>query len=178
MARTLLFALSLLCTPGVQAFDEPKKYLIVASPSTGKLLYSELPQHARAMNQSLQVLLETGLKFPQGLAVDHYRKQLYLADPGLKKLVSYPIHHGRSGELSLGQQNVVVDGVETRAVTVDGLGNVMFTEEPTQKKLCGSQLGKSRVVSTRPQRQCMTALCQEQLALLLASPRTTILLIG
>lgn len=80
----------------------------------------------------MRQLIGTGLQYPQGLAMDSYRNYLYVADPGLQKLVRYPITTGRGDALYAGAQEVVAQFVEVRAVSVDGFGNVYFTEEPTQ----------------------------------------------
>lgn len=66
------------------------------------------------------------------MAVDDYRKRLFVADPNLGKLVGYDIIHNGDA-LSVGKMWTVAEGVEVRSVTVDGLGNVYFTEEPTQQ---------------------------------------------
>lgn len=81
---------------------------------------------------SMEDLVTEGLTFPQGVAVDQVRKVVYVADPNLGKLVSYPLK-GNRGKLSVGAQKTVAENVEVRAVAVDGLGNVFFTEEPTGK---------------------------------------------
>jgi len=80
----------------------------------------------------MQVLVSTGLQFPQGVAVDDYRQMLYVADPSLGKLVRYKLQ--ASGDtLQVGKMETVASGVEVRAVAVDGLGNVWFTDEPNQR---------------------------------------------
>jgi len=85
----------------------------------------------RAEENTVTDLISEGLTFPQGIAVDQYRKNLYVADPNLGKLVSYPLKSSRRQPLYVGSQQLVADNVEVRAVAVDGLGNVFFTEEPT-----------------------------------------------
>jgi serine/threonine-protein kinase len=67
---------------------------------------------------------------PQGLAVDQYRKKLYVGDPDLGRLVAYDLSAGSDdGTLTVGAQQTVASGVDARWVTVDGLGNVYFSDE-------------------------------------------------
>jgi len=80
----------------------------------------------------MRVLLDSGLRFPQGLAVDDYRQMLYVADPSLGKLVGYKLS-AVDGSLKVGKMETIADGVEVRAVAVDGIGNVWFTDEPNQR---------------------------------------------
>lgn len=111
------------------------KHLIVSTPVSGKVAYLTLPSSgAPALDAgSMLPLIESGLTYPQGIAVDSYRQMLYVADPQLNKLVRYPLVHNGRTQLSVGSQQDVALNVETRAVAVDGLGNVWFTDEPNQK---------------------------------------------
>lgn len=132
----LLLAAAALCSTGAQAFGEAQKYLIVTAASTGKVAYVALPEYGGPAPSALafKTLIDQGLTFPQGIAVDEYRQKLYVADPNLGKLVRYDLHH-HGDSLSVSKQHVVAENVEVRAVAVDGLGNVFFTEEPTQRIL-------------------------------------------
>jgi len=80
----------------------------------------------------MRVLINQGLTFPQGLAVDEYRQVLYVADPGLGKLVRFPLSNS-NGALAAGNMETVATGVEVRSVSVDGVGNVWFTDESQQR---------------------------------------------
>lgn len=128
------FALIVCCGRGALAFGEGQKYLIVSSPSTSRIAYLKLPVSGApaTFGQPMKTLISTGLTFPQGIAVDQHRRKLYVADPNLGKLVSYNIQHDRDG-LAVDAMSTVAEGVEVRGVAVDGLGNVFFTEEPTQR---------------------------------------------
>jgi len=82
--------------------------------------------------EKMRVLIDKGLKYPQGIAVDDYREFLYVADPALGKLVRYRL--SISGDtLVVGRMHDVASPVEVRAVAVDGLGNIWFTDEGSQK---------------------------------------------
>lgn len=136
VTRPLLFLVvaATLHAPGVQAFGEAPKFLIVTAASTGKVAYLKLPDYGGPApgGESFKTLIDKGLTFPQGVAIDEYRKKLYVADPNIGKLVRYDLYnHGDS--LSVGKQQVIAEDVEVRAVAVDGLGNVFFTEEPSQR---------------------------------------------
>jgi len=72
----------------------------------------------------MQVLVSTGLQFPQGVAVDDYRQMLYVADPSLGKLVRYKLQ--ASGDtLQVGKMETVASGVEVRAVAISGLKRII-----------------------------------------------------
>lgn len=79
----------------------------------------------------MRVLIADNLKYPQGLAVDQYRRVLYVADPTLGKLVGYDLTPA-GDRLQVGAMRTIADRVEARSVAVDGLGNVFFTDEPRQ----------------------------------------------
>mmetsp|Transcript_95808 Transcript_95808/g.132936 ORF Transcript_95808/g.132936 Transcript_95808/m.132936 type:complete len:325 (+) Transcript_95808:101-1075(+) len=123
--------------PGVSSFGESQKFLIVSSPLTGHVAYLKLPTDgspATADGQAMRTLIKSGLVFPQGLAVDDHRQRLFVADPNKTGLVMYQLS-SNGDTLSVGSPKVVASGVQTRAVTVDGLGNVAFSDEPTNRIL-------------------------------------------
>lgn len=124
----------LACLQNVRAFGEPQKYLIVTAPTTSRIAYIKLPGNGRPLEpgDSFRTLLETGLSVPHGVAVDEYRKKLYVADPGLQKLVAYDLKHNGDA-LDVGSKKTIADNVEVRWVTVDGIGNVFFTDEPRNR---------------------------------------------
>lgn len=145
--RRLLAALTALCLPGAAAFGEAQKYLIIASPSASRISYLKLPESGAPATggEGVRTLIDSGsgLTFPQGVAVDEYRRMLYVADPALGRLVGYSLDNRRSmlgfgtpsDELSVGSQQTIAENVEVRAVAVDGLGNVFMTDEATQRVL-------------------------------------------
>lgn len=87
----------------------------------------------RTGDLKLRTLISTGLTFPQGLAVDAWRKYLYVADPTLNELVYYVLDPRSEDRLYVGKQRVAAKGVEVRWVTCDNIGNVYFTVESTQR---------------------------------------------
>eukprot|EP00931_Biecheleriopsis_adriatica_P027472 TRINITY_DN16523_c0_g1_i1.p1 TRINITY_DN16523_c0_g1~~TRINITY_DN16523_c0_g1_i1.p1 ORF type:complete len:317 (+),score=52.29 TRINITY_DN16523_c0_g1_i1:158-1108(+) len=131
----VLAALVAALCPGVSAFGEAQKFLIVSSVETSRVAYLKLPSDggpAVFHGQALRTLIDSGLVFPQGIAVDEYRNRLFVADPNLTGLVMYPIS-SNGDTISVGKQQIVASGVQTRAVSVDGLGNVIFSDEPTSR---------------------------------------------
>lgn len=135
--RSTLLLLATAFLSRVKAFGEAPKYLIVSTPASNKVMYMSLPARgAPAIGDArgLKPLIQTNLTYPQGIAVDEYRKMLYVADPKLHKVVRYPLQHV-GDQLAVGPKEDVAVGVETRAIAVDGLGNVWFTDEPTHRIL-------------------------------------------
>lgn len=130
---SLAALVALLAGPqGVASYGELNKYLIVSSAQTHQVAYAPLPQEAPPGQAQLKVLISTGLTYPQGLAVDPWRRNLYVADPSLNKLVYYVLDPYSEETLYVGAQQVAAKGVEVRWVSVDNLGNVYFTVENTQ----------------------------------------------
>jgi len=130
--RVLASAFALWLLPGCAAFGEAQKYLIVSSPRRSRIAYLTLPASgAPANGGEMRILTSEGLKFPQGLAVDQYRKRLFVADPNLGILAGYDLKHDREG-LRVGRMWTAAKNVEVRSVAVDGLGNVFFADEPRQ----------------------------------------------
>lgn len=122
--------------PLAAGFGEAPRFLLASSPSTATIGYLRLPEDdaPRGDGPPMRVLVGSGHTYPQGIAVDDYRQMLYVADPSLGKLVRYPLL--ASGKnLKVGKMETVASDVEVRAVAVDGLGNVWFTDEPQQRIL-------------------------------------------
>jgi hypothetical protein len=80
----------------------------------------------------MRTLISSGLVFPQGIAVDEYRRRMFVADPNLTGVVMYPLTTN-GDTVTVGTQQTVAKGVQARAVAVDGLGNVVFTDEPNNR---------------------------------------------
>lgn len=115
-----------------EAYNELDQFLIVSSSATHSIAYSPIAQEKPPGEVKLRTLISTGLTYPQGLAVDPWRKYLYVADPTLNNLVYYVLDP-QGDRLYVSEQRVVAKGVEVRWVSVDNLGNVYFTVESTQR---------------------------------------------
>lgn len=106
---------------------EPTKYLIVSAPKYGKVDYLAIPG-----DNTPRALIDTGLKSPQGLAVDLKRDMLFVADPDVRKIFMYKLVF-TNGFLMVDDKgaSVAAQNVEARWVAVDGVGNLFFTDELT-----------------------------------------------
>lgn len=126
--------LLLACAQGCHAFGDALQFLFVSSPATGHIGYRRLPSDGSPAQsgEAMRTLINSGLVFPQGIAVDDYRKRLFVADPNLTGLVMYPLSTNRD-TMTAGSQQTIAKGVQARAVAVDGLGNVVFTDEPNNR---------------------------------------------
>merc|ERR1719313_2061200 len=72
--------------------EEPNKYLIISAPTLGKVVYTKLPDDVTTgPSGDPKPLIDSGLKMPMGLAVDHKRNALYVADPELRKVLCYTL---------------------------------------------------------------------------------------
>lgn len=118
---------------GANAYNEMDKFLIVSSSATHTVAYAPIPTQKIPGEVKLRTLIDSGLTFPQGLAVDPWRRYLYVADPTLNDLVYYVLDPSSEDRLYVGGQKIAAKGVEVRWVTVDNLGNVYFTVESTQQ---------------------------------------------
>lgn len=118
--------------PIAAAFGEMNSFLLVSSVVDHSVAYTSLQGATSGTNVTLRKLIDSGLNFPQGLAVDAYRQNLYVADPSLQKLVGYKLQV--SGDtLRVGSQWTLVQNQEVRWVAVDDFGNVYYTEEPLHR---------------------------------------------
>jgi DNA-binding beta-propeller fold protein YncE len=137
--------------PGAEGYGEMDKFIIVSSPEERMIAYAPLSTQELVGEVKLRELITSsdGLVLPQGLAVDPWRRYLYVADPALNNLVYYVLEP--SGDrLYVGKQKIAAEGVEVRWVSVDNLGNVYFTVENTQKimRITAEQLDRG---DKRPQ---------------------------
>lgn len=121
-----------------EAFQEANKYLIVSSPIVHQVGYILVNRGASPLpggSQNMRVLIDSGLVYPQGIAVDNVRDVLFVADPQQNGLVAYDLEVKNGEELTASNKWVVVDGIECRWVAVDGVGNVFITDEINNRVL-------------------------------------------
>jgi len=112
-----------------------KGYLLISTPRSGQIQYVKLPANGDLTGVKPKVLIDTGLKHPQGLAIDHKRKRLFVADPDVQKIYAYPLKESGDTLSTDGRQTVISEKAESRWVAVDGLSNVFFSDEPQSKIL-------------------------------------------
>lgn len=115
--------------------DELLGFLLISTPQSGKVQYVRVPQNGDISSATKHTLLDEGLQHPQGLAIDHKRKRLFVADPDVQKIYSYTLSVNGDTISTDGRQTIVADGSESRWVAVDGLGNVFFSNEPKSEIL-------------------------------------------
>merc|ERR1719313_2228865 len=107
--------------------DEPTKYLIISAPTLSKVVYTKLPDDVTTgPSGDPKTLIDSGLKMPQGLAVDHKRNALYVADPVLRKVLCYTLVFSGGNVMIAGEPSVAAQDKEVRWVAVDGTGSVLL----------------------------------------------------
>ena len=75
-----------------------------------------------------QPLISEGLESPVGLAMDHARHGLYVADPQALKIYRYIVTATSTG-LMVGEAVQAVSNFQARWVAVDSSGNLFFSDE-------------------------------------------------
>lgn len=118
----------LLAFQGVDA--QPQGFLLISAPRNGRISWVKLPEDGNFHGLTPTVLIDEGLRHPQGIAIDEKRKKLYVADPDVQKIYSYQLAINGDVLTYDGRQTIVAQNAESRWVTVDGTGNVFFTDEP------------------------------------------------
>jgi sugar lactone lactonase YvrE len=133
--NAVLSIVSLILPQGLwaQEADDFLGFLLISAPRSSKISYVKLPKNGDFRGLQPVDLVTTGLHHPQGIAVDHKRKRLFVADPDVQKVVAYQLQV-KGDQLSIdSRQTVISEGLESRWVAVDGLGNVFFSDEPESK---------------------------------------------
>jgi sugar lactone lactonase YvrE len=107
--------------------SEASRYIIVSAPRFAKVSYFKAP------DKTPYSLIDSGLRSPQGLAVDHKSSMLFVADPDVRKVFGYKLGFidGANGPMlrTEGEPRVAAQNIEARWVAVDGEGTVFFTDE-------------------------------------------------
>jgi len=104
---------------------ENNKYLLISAPRLSKVVYTKV-----GGDKTTHPLIESGLKSPQGLAVDHKTNWLFVADPDSRKILYFKLLFNNGIVMVQDeQQGVAAQNVEARWVAVDGVGSIFFTDE-------------------------------------------------
>jgi len=114
-------------------------FLFVSSPTTKTVQYArlltavELARGDRMVMGSLVVGQE--VEAPMGLAVDGFRKLLYVADPGRGAVLAMDIIEDSwgAGNLVYNGARTVIRSVQAQWVATDALGNLYFTDAETNR---------------------------------------------
>lgn len=129
MARSAL--LSLLGLSLLNRVDSQSPgFLIVSAPRNGKVSWVRLPETGTYDKSEIRTLIDTGLQHPQGIAVDQKRRRLYIADPDVQSIFSYQLSYNGDQLTTDGKKTTISSRHESRWVSVDGVGNVFFSDEP------------------------------------------------
>lgn len=125
-----LFALLFQVVSSMSA--RPARFLIVSAPTSGQVSY--LPILNGGKLGSPQILIASdGKRHPQGLAVDFKRHRLLVADPDTLQVLSYPLRVTGPETLVADPAHIIANNTEARWVAADGLGDVFFTDERSNK---------------------------------------------
>jgi len=114
-------------------------FLFISSPAKKSVQYARLLTATELARGDRMVLgsLVVGEQVvaPMGLAVDAFRKLLYVADPGLGAVLAIDIIEDSWGEgvLVYNGAKTVVSSVQAQWVATDALGNLFFTDAETNK---------------------------------------------
>lgn len=117
------------------AAGDPEGFMILSSPMNARIAWIRLPSNGVFESVIPKTLIDTGFQHPQGIAVDATRKRLYVADPDAQRIYAYQLSIVGTDLVADPRQTVVVSGVESRWVAVDGSGTVFFTDEPNNRIL-------------------------------------------
>jgi len=108
----------------------PKQFLLISSPSLGKIVWTSLDNFQSAEGRTF-ALISTGLSRPKGIAVDKKTGHLYVADQGASAIYRYEIViDSQSSEASVGTTGLrmsILEGYPVEWVAVDDESNLYFT---------------------------------------------------
>lgn len=136
MMRLWHICACLLLTLRASADDSfSKKWLIISAPRNSRISYVNIHEGGNVGDAKPKTLIDTGLQHPQGLAIDQKRKRLFVADPDVNKIYAYQLIIHDDSITTDGTQTVIAQNAESRWVAVDGLGNVFFSDEPSNQIL-------------------------------------------
>jgi len=116
--------------PALQA----QQFLMISSPSERKVVWTTLQNFESADGRSF-ALIDSGLSAPKGLAFDHKKGYLYVADSGAKKIFRYTVLADTSGPSprlhTSGVRLTIIENHPVEWVTVDESGNLFYTAPDT-----------------------------------------------
>lgn len=128
--RFLVAAALVLGSASAASSESIKGFLLMSAPRNSRIAWIKIPQSGDFTGLQPKTLIDSGLQHPQGIAVDHKRRRLFVADPDVRKIFGYHLAV-RGGVLTTeGPQFAVAENVESRWVSVDGVGDVFFSDEP------------------------------------------------
>jgi sugar lactone lactonase YvrE len=112
----------------------PMQFLLISSPSQKKVVWTTL-QNLESSDGRPFALVDSGLVEPRGLAFDHKRGYLYVADKSAKKIYRYTVLADMSGSrptlATSGVRLLICQGHAVEWVAVDEEGNLFYTNHET-----------------------------------------------
>lgn len=112
--------------------------LFVSSPMEKKVVYAQV-QDFKALHNTVEPLIDSGLETPNGIAYDAEQNVLFVTDYGAKKIFGYNIliQKWANGmypyQVTVASQRItIVQDVESQWVTTDPLGNLYYTDQRTK----------------------------------------------
>jgi len=106
------------------------EFIFVSQPGEHSVSVTEVNALTRKVMRESRPFITAGLHEPTGLAVDHKRQRLYVADPKSHKVFMYKLYFGVNGlAVRQDQQFVAVRDVTPRWIAVDEKGTLFCTDE-------------------------------------------------
>eukprot|EP00929_Paragymnodinium_shiwhaense_P053456 TRINITY_DN26749_c0_g1_i1.p1 TRINITY_DN26749_c0_g1~~TRINITY_DN26749_c0_g1_i1.p1 ORF type:complete len:471 (+),score=50.26 TRINITY_DN26749_c0_g1_i1:70-1413(+) len=107
----------------------PKQFLVISSPALSKIVYGEL-QNFQVPQGRTFALVDSGLDQPCGVAIDHTKGHLYVADRGAKSIYRYRMYVGTSTDRDGNAvSDLTTDGDRLTLVTGRGVEWLTLTTE-------------------------------------------------
>lgn len=112
------------------AFVPLTEYIFVSQPGQRSVAVTEVNALTRKVTREARPFITSGLREPCGLAVDHTRQRLYVADPKAHKVFMYKLYFGSQGvSVRQDKQYIAAHGMTPRWVAVDDKGTMFATDE-------------------------------------------------
>jgi len=107
------------------------EYIFVSQPSHRTVSVTEVNALTRQVIHDARPVISTGLHEPSGIAIDHDRQRLYVADPKSHKVFMYKLQFGKDGHLFIDEdeQFIAVRDLTARWVALDDKGTLFATDE-------------------------------------------------
>lgn len=125
LSAVILCALCSICR-GSSSISE---YVLVSQPHLGTVLVTEIDVLSRAVMRGPRGLVTHGLRKPMGLAVDHRRQRLFVADAKSRKLFMYKLVY-TDGEIAVERRrHIAASGITPTWVAVDEESGAVFCSD-------------------------------------------------
>mmetsp|Transcript_90338 Transcript_90338/g.170323 ORF Transcript_90338/g.170323 Transcript_90338/m.170323 type:complete len:419 (-) Transcript_90338:89-1345(-) len=125
---TSQFPIPLSGAPGFS--NQAKQYLIVTSPSQGKVVYAQV-NAGSSTSKTARALVDAGLVEPRGVAVHAKSGWLFIADAGANSIFHYNLLIDDFSLQTNGGRITIVENSTVDSVCVDDDGNLYYTSGST-----------------------------------------------